>query len=246
MSSSANASFSGTSASGPSASGPSSSAAAPAAPGFLRRRGLLDNLLGEVDRALQVLSNNAHAGRAYPAGAEVADEPLSAQEKRHAAGLMRVNHVGEVCAQALYRGQAVACTDASARTLLRDAAAEEVDHLAWCARRLGELNSHVSLFNPLWYAGSFALGLAAGRAGVPRNLGFMAETERQVEAHLDSHLKILPAQDIRSRNVVEQMKQDEINHRVSAERAGATQLPLPIRGAMRALSRVMTTTAYWV
>ncbi|OWT74767.1 MULTISPECIES: 2-polyprenyl-3-methyl-6-methoxy-1,4-benzoquinone monooxygenase [unclassified Achromobacter] len=220
--------------------------ASAAAPGFLRRRSLLDNLLGEVDRALQVLSNNASAGRPYPAGAEVADDPLSAQEKRHAAGLMRVNHVGEVCAQALYRGQAVACADANARALLRDAAAEEVDHLAWCARRLGELNSHVSLFNPIWYAGSFALGLAAGRAGVPRNLGFMAETERQVEAHLDSHLKILPAQDIRSRNVVEQMKQDEINHRVSAERAGATPLPLPVRGAMRALSRVMTTTAYWI
>ncbi|OZI37292.1 demethoxyubiquinone hydroxylase family protein [Bordetella genomosp. 10] len=224
----------------------SSSAFTPSAPGFLRRRSPLDVLLGEVDRALQVLSNNASASRPYPAGAEVGDDPLTAQEKRHAAGLMRVNHVGEVCAQALYRGQAVACAEPAARALLLDAAAEEVDHLAWCARRLDELGSHVSVFNPLWYAGSFALGLAAGRAGVPRNLGFMAETERQVEAHLDSHLKVLPAQDQRSRNVVEQMKQDEINHRVSAERAGATPLPLPVRGAMRALSRVMTTTAYWI
>ncbi len=218
-----------------------------AAPGFLRRRSLVDTLLGEVDRALQVLTNNASASRAYPAGPQVAGEDsLTPAEKRHAAGLMRVNHVGEVCAQALYRGQAVACAEPGTRALLRDAAAEEVDHLAWCARRLEELNSHVSLLNPLWYAGSFTLGLVAGRAGVPRNLGFMAETERQVETHLEDHLKRLPAQDQRSRSVVEQMKQDEINHRLSAERAGADTLPLPVRGAMRALSRVMTTTAYWI
>lgn len=210
-----------------------------------RRPGRLDAVLGEADRALRVLAGAASSARPYPAGAQ-APETLTPAERRHAAGLMRVNHVGEVCAQALYRGQALGCADASARGMFHEAAAEEVDHLAWCERRLEELHSRPSLLNPLWYAGSFGLGLLASRAGVQRNLGFMAETERQVEAHLDSHLKRLPAQDERSRQVVDQMKQDEINHRVSAERAGAVHLPWPVRGAMRALSRVMTATAYWV
>jgi ubiquinone biosynthesis monooxygenase Coq7 len=217
----------------------------PAYSPFVRRRGPLDAVLGEADRALRVLAGAAGAGRPYPAGAETR-ETLNPADRRHAAGLMRVNHVGEICAQALYRGQAWACKDASAREMFRHAAAEEVDHLAWCERRLGELQSRPSLLNPFWYAGSFALGLMAGRAGVRRNLGFMAETERQVEAHLDSHLKKLPEQDQRSRQVVDQMKQDEINHRVSAERAGAAALPWAVRGAMRGLSRVMTGTAYWI
>jgi ubiquinone biosynthesis monooxygenase Coq7 len=212
---------------------------------FARRAGPLDAMLAEADRALRVLAGAASASRTYPAGPEAA-ESLTPTEKRQAAGLMRVNHVGEICAQALYRGQAAACADPTARALLKDAAAEEVDHLAWCQRRLTELNSRPSLLNPLWYAGSFGLGLVAGRAGVARNLGFMAETERQVEAHLDGHLKRLPAQDTRSRNVVEQMKQDEIEHRVSAERAGAATLPWPVRSAMRLLSRVMTSTSYWI
>jgi ubiquinone biosynthesis monooxygenase Coq7 len=212
---------------------------------FARRTGRLDAMLAEADRALRVLAGAASASRAYPAGPEAA-ESLTPTEKRHAAGLMRVNHVGEICAQALYRGQATACADPAARGLLKEAAAEEVDHLAWCQRRLGELNSRPSLLNPLWYAGSFGLGLLAGRAGVARNLGFMAETERQVEAHLDGHLKKLPPQDTRSRNVVEQMKQDEIEHRVSAERAGAVTLPWPVRSAMRLLSRAMTSTSYWI
>lgn len=223
------------------ANAPSSSARS----SFARRPGRLDALLAEAHRALNVLAGAAASSRPYPAGPESA-ETLTPVEKRHAAGLMRVNHVGEICAQALYRGQAAACTDPAARGLLHGAAAEEVDHLAWCQRRLGELNSHPSVLNPLWYAGSFSLGLLAGRAGVPRNLGFMAETERQVEAHLDSHLKRLPLQDTRSRKVVEQMKQDEIEHRVSAERAGAAALPWPARNAMRLFSRVMTATAYWI
>lgn len=214
---------------------------------FARRRGALDGILMEADRALRVLSGAATAGRPYPAAAAGAvAETLSPADKRHSAGLMRVNHVGEICAQALYRGQAAACADPAARTLLRDAAAEEVDHLAWCDRRLTELQSRPSLLNPLWYAGSFGLGLLASRAGVARNLGFMAETERQVEAHLDDHLKRLPAQDIRSRDVVDQMKQDEISHRVSAERAGAVPMPWLARTAMRGMSRVMTMTAYWI
>jgi ubiquinone biosynthesis monooxygenase Coq7 len=224
---------------------PSAQPSPPAAPAFVRRPGLFDALLGEADRALQVLAGAASAGRPYPA-AEQGAETLTQAERRHAAGLMRVNHVGEVCAQALYRGQALGCADAGTREVFRRAAAEEVDHLAWCERRLEELRSRPSLLNPLWYAGSFGLGLLASRSGVRRNLGFMAETERQVEAHLDSHLKRLPAGDLRSRQVVDQMKQDEIEHRVSAERAGATALPWPVRGAMRALSRVMTGTAYWL
>ncbi len=211
---------------------------------LVRRQGPLDAVLVEVDRALQVLSRSAVAGRAYPARAAETAETLTDAEKRHAAGLMRVNHVGEVCAQALYRGQAAACRDGATRELLREAAAEEVDHLAWCDERLKELGSRPSLLNPFWYAGSFALGVAASVAGVPRNLGFMAETERQVEAHLDEHLHTLPPDDERSREIVRQMKDDEAGHRESAERAGGVALPAPVRGLMRAMSKVMTRTAY--
>ncbi|MCD0504542.1 2-polyprenyl-3-methyl-6-methoxy-1,4-benzoquinone monooxygenase [Bordetella petrii] len=213
---------------------------------FSRRPGPLDPLFAEVDRALRVLSGAATATRPYPVDAPEPEPPLSGQQKRHAAGLMRVNHVGEVCAQALYRGQAAACREDSVRRLLHHAATEEVDHLAWCARRLEELGSRPSLLNPLWYAGSFALGALASRAGTARNLGFMAETERQVEAHLDSHLHKLPDTDERSRQIVRKMKDDEAQHRDSAERAGGVPLPAPVRGAMRAMSRIMTSTAYWL
>ncbi|MGH8462748.1 MAG: 2-polyprenyl-3-methyl-6-methoxy-1,4-benzoquinone monooxygenase, partial [Pseudomonas sp.] len=168
------------------------------------------------------------------------------QEKRHSAGLMRVNHVGEVCAQALYRGQASVCREPAPRALLLNAASEEVDHLVWCNERLTELGSRPSLLNPVWYAGSFALGVLASYAGVPRNLGFMAETERQVEAHLEEHLRTLPVQDERSREIVRKMKDDEAEHRASAERAGGVPLPGPVKAAMRAMSKVMTTTAYWI
>ncbi len=217
-----------------------------AVPPLVRRAGPLDGLLTEVDRALQVLSRSALASRTYPATAAEAPDTLTDAEKRHAAGLMRVNHVGEVCAQALYRGQASVCRDAATRELLREAAAEEVDHLAWCDARLQELGSRPSLLNPFWYAGSFALGVAASVAGVPRNLGFMAETERQVEAHLEEHLSTLPPADERSRQIVRQMKDDEAGHRESAERAGGVPLPAPVRGIMRAMSKVMTRSAYYV
>jgi ubiquinone biosynthesis monooxygenase Coq7 len=213
---------------------------------FLRRTSPLDALLAEADRALRVLSNSATAGRPYPAKSEEAPNAMSAQEKRHAAGLMRVNHVGEVCAQALYRGQASVCRELAPRALLLNAASEEVDHLVWCNERLTELGSRPSLLNPVWYAGSFALGVLASYAGVPRNLGFMAETERQVEAHLEEHLRTLPVQDERSREIVRKMKDDEAEHRASAERAGGVPLPGPVKAAMRAMSKVMTTTAYWV
>jgi len=204
----------------------------------------LDAVLAEAGRALQVLSGAAQASRPNPAGRQRGEPALSEAEQRHAAGLMRVNHVGEVCAQALYRGQALLCKDSAARALLLRAAAEEVDHLAWCGDRLDELKSRPSYLNPLWYAGSFALGLAASRAGTARNLGFMAETEAQVEQHLDGHLTQLPAADERSRRIVEQMRSDEIDHRATAQREGARRLSLPVRLAMRAMSKVMTTTAY--
>lgn len=212
-----------------------------------RRPGLLDALLTEAGRALQVLDGSIAHDRPYPAGPVQADDPeLSDTEARHAAGLMRVNHVGEICAQALYRGQALLCQDERIRGVLLQAAAEEVDHLAWCRQRLDELHNRPSLLNPLWYAGSFGLGLVASRAGIPYNLGFMAETERQVEEHLNKHLDALPVQDRRSRQVVTQMRDDEIVHRTTAEDHGAAPLPTLVRGAMRLMSRIMTTTAYRV
>lgn len=213
---------------------------------FTRRQHWLDPFIAEVDVALQVLAGQATAARPNPAGIAKLDagHELTEPEKSHAAGLMRVNHVGEVCAQALYRGQAAASKDASSAELFYRAAADEIDHLAWCQQRLRELDSRPSVLNPLWYAGSFTLGVLAARAGVARNLGFMAETERQVEAHLEDHLQRLPADDTRSRKIVEQMKQDEIGHRVTAERAGAVGMPAPVRGVMRLMSKLMTATAY--
>ena len=227
----------------------SSAPAGKLASGFVRRLSLADRAIAEFSRAVQVLDGSVHAGRPNPADAaqeHAVDQALSSTEQRHAAGLMRVNHVGEICAQALYRGQAVFCRDASIQQVLYKAAAEEVDHLVWCRQRLGELNSRPSLLNPLWYAGSFTLGLLAGRAGTGPNLGFMAETERQVEQHLDGHLKQLPAADQRSRRIVEQMKADEIDHRRTAQLHGASRLGKPVQQAMKFMSRIMTGTAYHV
>lgn len=216
----------------------------PARPGFMRQPSVLDGLFTEVGRALDVLSRSAQASRPNPAGKNREPEVLDQHEAKHIAGLMRVNHVGEVCAQALYRGQALLCKDEHIRGLLYEAAVEEVDHLVWCDDRLKELNSRPSIFNPFWYAASFGLGMVASRAGVPYNLGFMAETERQVEQHLDSHLEQLPEKDGRTRAILEQMREDEIHHRITAEENGATNLPPPIKLAMRFMSKVMTTTAY--
>lgn len=215
-----------------------------------RQPTMVDNILTEFGRALQVLDGSMAASRANPAGKTVADDTpdapaiLTPEERKHVAGLMRVNHVGEICAQALYRGQALFCRDAAIRDILLQAATEEVDHLVWCNERLLELSSRPSVLNPLWYVGSFSLGLVASRAGTRHNLGFMAETERQVEEHLNSHLERLPKHDTRSRAIVEQMRDDEIEHRTTAEEHGASKLPLPIRLSMRLMSRVMTRTAY--
>ncbi len=159
---------------------------------------------------------------------------------------MRVNHCGEVCAQALYQGQSLTSRDPSTRQALQQAAWEETEHLNWTERRMKELNGRKSLLNPLWYAGSLAMGVLAGKLGDDWNLGFLAETERQVESHLDSHLKRLPMQDRRSREILEQMKHDEIGHAAMADRLGARKLPLPVRLVMKTSAKLMTTTTYFI
>ncbi|MBN6103640.1 2-polyprenyl-3-methyl-6-methoxy-1,4-benzoquinone monooxygenase [Xanthomonas sp. CFBP 8703] len=203
----------------------------------------LDRALVEAQRALETVFGNPPAQRPYPAAA-TADVVLAPDERRHAAGLMRINHVGEVCAQGLYFGQAAVARDPATRTHLLEAAQEETDHLAWCAARLRELDSRPSLFNPVWYAGSYAIGTLAGLRGDGWNLGFVVETERQVEAHLDEHLQTLPPADLRSRDVLKVMKADEARHAEHAEQAGARRLPAPIPSLMAATSRLMKAVAY--
>lgn len=205
----------------------------------------LDSLLGAADGALRTLFAAPRALRACPTVPEQ-ETTLSPDEKRRAAALMRVNHVGEVCAQALYSAQSLATNDPALKKQFDHAAREETDHLAWTQGRLDELGARPSLLNPLWYAGAFGLGLIAGRLGDRTSLGFVVETERQVEAHLQSHLDRLPATDHASRAIVAQMKIDESAHAAQAVQAGGADLPAPVRGLMKAASRVMTTTAYYV
>jgi len=204
-----------------------------------------DRLLAGVDEALRALSSPPRAARPKPVPAQP-DGPLAEDERREAGALMRVNHVGEVCAQALYSAQALVTPDPELRRRFARAAAEETDHLAWTAERLEELGARQSLLNPLWYLGAFGIGLVAGRLGDKASLGFMVETERQVERHLESHLDRLPAGDQASRAIVAQMKSDEAGHAIAAERAGGTPLPWPARLAMRLAGRVMTRTAHYV
>lgn len=208
----------------------------------------MDTLLIALDKALRTLSGANHAARTCPAPASEAPEApaMSAQERRLSGALMRVNHVGEVCAQALYQAQALTGHSANLRRQFEAAAREEEDHLAWTEKRLRELGERPSLLNPLWYAGAFAIGLVAGRAGDQASLGFVVETERQVESHLEGHLARLPASDQASRAIVRQMKDDESRHAEAALAAGATPLPAPVRWAMRAAARVMTGTAHYV
>lgn len=212
----------------------------------------LDRIVGVMDQGLRVVLAPASAGRATgrptprPTVVRDAREPLSPTETRHAAGLMRVNHAGEVAAQALYFGQALVARDAATREHLLHAAREEGDHLVWCEDRLKALGSHRSVLNPLWYAGSVAIGAAAALYGDAVSLGFVAETERQVEGHIDHHLATLPVQDAESRAVLEQMKDDEIRHGRDALDRGGRELPRPIQVLMTMASRVMTRTAYWV
>lgn len=202
-----------------------------------------DRLLADAQNALETVAGAPRAARPNPGETE-ADVVLDDDERRHAAGLMRINHVGEICAQALYVGQAAVARDPATRAQLQAAAQEETDHLAWCADRLRELDSRPSLFNPLWYAGSYAIGVAAGLRGDGWNLGFVVETERQVEAHLEEHLRTLPAADARSRAILTVMKDDEVRHADHAEAAGAKSLPRPIPTVMAAASRLMKAVAY--
>jgi ubiquinone biosynthesis monooxygenase Coq7 len=203
----------------------------------------LDSAICAFDRTLRTMSNVATASRPNPA-VGVAEPGLTEQEKAHSAGLMRVNHVGEVCAQALYAAQSAFAKTPLTREQFQKAGEEEVDHLAWTADRLQELGSRTSLLNPLWYAGSFALGAVAAKLGDPVSLGFVVETERQVEAHLDRHLDELPANDLRSRAIVTQMRDDEVAHAEAAAGLGAAELPLPVKKVMQAMAKVMTTAAY--
>jgi ubiquinone biosynthesis monooxygenase Coq7 len=205
----------------------------------------MDRFLGAADSALRTLFAKPRASRPCPLVA--ADETrLAEPELRSAAALMRVNHVGEVCAQALYTAQALATRDPKLRAHFERAADEETDHLAWTAERLAELGDRPSLLNPLWYAGAFGLGLLAGRLGDRLSLGFVVETEKQVEAHLQSHLDRLPVSDHASRAIVAQMKDDEAEHAAQALEAGAAELPAPAKALMKAAAKVMTTTAHYI
>ena len=206
---------------------------------------MIDQLIIGFDKALRTVFANAHTVRPVPGDAQPEAE-LSDEERRNAAALMRVNHCGEICAQALYQGQALMSKDEGIKRALEGAAHEETEHLAWTERRIAELGGRKSLLNPLWYGSSLAIGMIAARFGDGVNLGFLAETERQVEAHLKSHLERLPAQDLRSREIVAQMKVDEVAHAETALELGAVELPAPVKAAMKATSKVMTGVAYRV
>lgn len=207
----------------------------------------MDALLIAADSALRTVFAKHHATRVTPNPQNQGLEPLSEAQKRESIGLMRVNHVGEVCAQALYTAQALATGDDALRQHLLAASAEETDHLAWTEERLKELGGRTSLLNPLWYVGAFGIGLLAGKLGGDKvSLGFVVETERQVEAHLQGHLAQLPANDLASRAIVAQMKTDEVAHAQAASAAGAVDLPAPVKGLMRAAAKVMTSVAHHI
>ena len=214
----------------------------------MRKSDFGDALIGSFGAALTVLAAAPHASRKNPADLIIGDRlaVLDEAAKKESGALMRVNHVGEVCAQALYSAQALVATDPVVKHALQAAALEEADHLAWTAQRLKELGARPSIFNPLWFAGSFALGLVAARAGDAVSLAFVVETERQVEAHLADHLIRLPVDDVASRAIVEQMRDDEIRHGAAAGAAGAGSLPPPVKAMMQIASKVMTTTAHYI
>jgi 3-demethoxyubiquinol 3-hydroxylase len=211
---------------------------------FTRHLSRIDRVLEEADRALSTAFGAAQQSDRPSPAASIAEADLEDADRRHAAGLMRVNHTGEVCAQALYSGQAAVARDEATRSQLLAAAQEETDHLVWCADRLDALQSRPSLLNPLWYAGSFAIGAAAALVSDKVSLGFVVETERQVEAHLGEHLQKLPDADMRSRAVVVQMQADEARHGELAKRAGGIELPQPIPTLMKIASVVMKAVAY--
>jgi ubiquinone biosynthesis monooxygenase Coq7 len=205
----------------------------------------LDQFIVSLDGALRTVTGITAAGRFNPAR-NIAETEMDTTERRHSAGLMRVNHVGEVCAQALYASQGWFAKEPAVQQQLERSKHEEEDHLAWTAERLRELDSRPSLLNPLWYVGAFTIGMVAARLGDAQSLGFVVETERQVEAHLNSHLDRLPARDAKSRAIVEQMRQDEVAHGSAASALGATDLPTPVRALMKGMAKIMTSTAYYL
>ena len=204
---------------------------------------MLDTLVSEFDKALRAVFATAPTRRPMP-GADLPEADMSDAEKRHVAALMRVNHCGEICAQALYQGQALSSRDPAVRRELEQAAWEETEHLNWTERRIAELGGRKSILNPLWYAGSLAIGVVAGKCGDTWSLGFLAETERQVEGHLENHKSRLPVQDRKSWEVLEQMKADEMRHAETANHYGARELPAPVRVAMKLSSKLMTRLSY--
>lgn len=206
---------------------------------------LIDRVITEFDQGLRTVLAEAQTLRPYP-DRDKSEAQLSQSEKRHAAALMRINHSGEVCAQALYNGQALTARNPATEEALRQASQEETEHLAWCEKRIKELGSHKSFLNPAFYAGSFALGALAGALGDKWNLGFLAETENQVGKHIEGHLKHLPEQDEKSRAILEQMKEDEAKHATTAISHGGAPLPFPVKMAMKLSSKIMTKTTYWI
>jgi ubiquinone biosynthesis monooxygenase Coq7 len=209
-----------------------------------RRLDFLDRLIGEIDKAIKVLTVPRRA--VDEIGAPVQAEVLPERERLESGRLMRVNHAGEIAAQALYQGQALTARDATVQAAMQQSAAEEADHLAWCEQRLGELDSRVSALNPFWYAGSFAIGALAGALGDRASLGFVTETEAQVESHLGNHLQRLSPRDLRSRAILERMQHDEVRHGANAASLGGSRPPLAVSIAMRVASKVMTLSSYWV
>ncbi|EGV19281.1 2-polyprenyl-3-methyl-6-methoxy-1,4-benzoquinone monooxygenase [Thiocapsa marina] len=211
-----------------------------------RRLTPIDQVLINADHALRTLFGRPQTTERTNPAEGIPEAELTDEQRRHVARLMRINHTGEVCAQALYQGQALTAKLPDTRKRLERSAKEENDHLAWCAARLEDLGDRKSLLNPLWYAGSFAMGAAAGLAGDKWSLGFVVETERQVEDHLDEHLEQIPIDDEKTRTILEQMKADEVHHAQIAHAAGGAELPAPVRAAMRMTSKMMTGTVYWV
>lgn len=206
---------------------------------------MLDELILEFDKALRTVFAPAPTVRAVPGG-ELPEADLDESQRAHAAALMRVNHCGEICAQALYQGQALTSNDASIKEALKQAAQEETEHLAWTEQRIAELGGRKSFLNPVWYGGALAVGIIAGKFGDSWNLGFLAETERQVETHIDGHIERLPEEDKRSLKILEQMRLDEISHADTALSLGAQELPTPVKKLMFLVSKMMTRTAYYV
>jgi ubiquinone biosynthesis monooxygenase Coq7 len=212
----------------------------------LRHYTTFDRLCLGLDQAVRALTDNVKTtGHVYPAK-HTEEHPMNDKERKHAAALMRINHTGEICAQALYHGQGMVSRSKETQAQLQQAAQEEGDHLSWCKQRLDELGSHTSYLNPLWYAGSFCLGMTAGMIGDRWSLGFVAETERQVIKHLESHLDLLPKEDARSHQILQKMEKDEAKHRDEAIAAGAKELPGIVKAGMRFMSKIMVKTVYWV